>query len=124
MRKITWGQIGNAPNTLIGLLGAIGGVQQRGGTEGIFEFAGGWLIGLLHRCGWATAITLGDVILYADAVLIPRLHDHEMVHIRQGRYWGPLFLPLYILESLYQWIKTGDGYHQNRFEVEAYRKHK
>ncbi len=113
-------RIWNSPNSLLGCLGAVGGTWKRNRREGVWEVAGGWLIGLLSRRCWASAITLGDVILYADAALIPLLHDHEMVHVQQGRAWGPFFLPAYVLESLYQWIKTGDGYHNNRFEVAAY----
>ena len=116
-----WGRhFWNAGNTLIGCLGAIGGAWRMDRAEGVVEVGGGWLVGLLSRQGWASAITLGDVILYADVRLIPLLHDHEMVHVRQGRAWGPLFLPAYVLESLYQKIRTGDGYRSNRFEVAAY----
>ena len=111
----------NGVNSLIGCFGAIGGVWRLDRTDGVAEVAGGWLIGLLNRWGWASAIALGDVILYADARLIPLLHAHEMVHVRQGRAWGPLFLPAYALESAYQRARTGDGYRSNRFEVAAYR---
>ena len=110
----------NVGNSLIGCLGAVGGVWRVDHSEGVAEVAGGWLIGRLVRQGWASAITLGDVILYADARLIPLLHEHEMVHVRQGRAWGPLFLPAYVLESLYQQVRMGDGYRSNRFEVAAY----
>ncbi len=110
----------NGPNSLLGLLGGMGGHWRWHGGDGVCEVAGGWLIGLLGRLGWADAITLGDVVLYADARLIPVLHAHEMVHVRQGRRWGPLFLPLYVLESLFQWLRTGHGYRANRFEIAAY----
>ena len=111
----------NGGNSLLGLLGGLGGRPRWHGGDGVWEVSGGWLIGLLGRLGWADAITLGDVVLYADARLVPLLHTHEMVHVRQGRRWGPLFLPLYVLESLYQWLRTGRGYRDNRFEVAAYR---
>lgn len=114
-------QIWNGPNSLLGLLGAIGGNWQHNRADGVAEVARGWFITLLRRFGWADAITLGDVILYSEAALIPLLHDHEMTHVHQGRVWGPFFLPVYVLESLYQWLRTGDGYHNNRFEVAAYR---
>lgn len=110
----------NAGNSLIGLVGAVGGrgVWHRG--ENILEVTGGWLIALLHRRGWAQAITFGDVVLYAEASLIPLIHDHEMVHVRQGHLWGPFFLPAYLVESGWQYLRTRDGYHNNRFEVAAY----
>lgn len=111
----------NGPNSFLGLLGGLGGRWRWHGGDGVWEVSGGWLVGLLGRLGWADAITLGDVVLYADARLIPLLHGHEMVHVRQGRRWGPLFLPLYLTESLFQWLRTGRGYHDNRFEVAAYR---
>ena len=111
----------NGTNSLLGLLGAAGGTACFLPGEAVWEVAGGWLIGLLGRAGWANAITLGDVVLYADRGLIPLLHHHEMEHIRQGRRWGPLFLPAYVLESVYQWLRTGRGYQDSRFEVAARR---
>ena len=109
----------NGGNTLLGLLGALGGTVKSRPEEAVWEVTGGWLIGLLGRAGWADAITLGDTILYADVGLVPLLHDHEMVHVRQGRVWGPLFLPAYMAESLFQRLRTGRGYWDNRFEVAA-----
>jgi len=99
--------------------GALGGTAKFRPDEAVWEVAGGWLIGLLGRAGWADAITLGDVVLYADIRLIPLLHDHEMAHVRQGRAWGPLFLPAYVLETVFQRLRTGRGYWDNRFEVAA-----
>ena len=114
-------RVWNGGNSLLGLLGAVGGAAHFRPEAAVWEVAGGWLIGLLGRAGWADAITLGDVILYADATLIPLLHTHEMRHVRQGRAWGPLFLPSYVLESGYQWLRTGRGYWNNRFEADARR---
>ncbi len=113
----------NSGNTLLGLAGSVGGRWTWHEADGILEVSGGWLIALLSRFGWASAITLGEVVLYSDHALMPRLHDHEIVHIHQGRVWGPFFLPAYILESAYQWLRTGDGYRSNRFEVAAYAQH-
>jgi len=109
----------NCGNTLLGMGGALGGTAKFRPDEAVWEVAGGWLIGLLGQAGWADAITLGDVILYADIRLIPLLHDHEMAHVRQGRAWGPLFLPAYVLETVFQRLRTGRGYWDNRFEVAA-----
>ena len=111
----------NMGNSLIGLACAIGGRGSWRRAEQVLEVSGGWLIGVLARRGWAQAITLGDVVLYANAALIPLIHAHEMVHVRQGRLWGPFFLPAYVLESAWQYLRTRDGYHNNRFEVAAYR---
>lgn len=110
----------NSGNSLVGLLGALGGKAAWDKTDSLLEVSGGWLIGLLSRAGWAGAITLGDVVLYAGPELVPLLHAHERVHVHQGRLWGPFFLPAYVLESVWQWLRTGDGYRRNRFEVAAY----
>ena len=74
--------IWSSGNRLIGFVGALGG----------------WLITVLARRRWASAITLGDVVLYAGSKLVP-------------------ILPTYVLEAAWQWIRTGDGYRNNRFEV-------
>ena len=49
--------IWNSGNSLIGFVGALGG----------------WLITVLARRRWASAITLGDVVLYAGSELVPIL---------------------------------------------------
>ena len=110
----------NSANTVLGLLGAVGGGLAWRRDEQVCEVTGGWLTALLRRQRWADAITLGDVVLYAEARLVPLLRAHEMVHVHQGRLWGPFFLPAYGLESLWQWARTGDGYRNNRFERAAY----
>lgn len=112
------------PNTLLGLLGGLGGRFHWRRAEGICEVSGGWFVGTLRRLRLADAVTLGDVVLYADDACRPVLRTHEMVHVQQYRVWGPLFLPAYALESLYQWLHTGDGYHNNRFEISAYKRQK
>lgn len=111
----------NSGNSLVGWACAPGGQIAGRHPDGVTEIVGGWLIRILARHGWASAITLGDVIFYADAPLIPLLHAHERVHVCQGRAWGPFFFPAYLLESAYQWLRTRDGYRCNRFEVAAYR---
>ena len=120
MRTVWLPRIWNGVSSMIGLIGALGGRWRWNTSDLMLEVAGGWLIRLLSRAGWASAITLGEVVLYADLALISVLHDHEMVHVKQGRQWGPLFLPAYVLEAAYQWLRTGDGYRNNRFEVAAY----
>ena len=111
----------NGGNSLIGLLGALGGRGTWNQEDQMLEVAGGWLVGILSRRRWASAITFGDVVLYEGSTLIPVLHAHERVHVKQYRVWGPLFLPAYLLEAAWQWLRTGDGYRSNRFEVAAYR---
>jgi len=120
MMRTVCEHIWNSLNTLLGCVGAWGGQWTGRPDEQICEVTGGWLTAELQRLGWADAITLGDVVLYADQSLPLILRAHEMVHVRQGRLWGPLFLPAYGLESLWQWLRTGEGYRNNRFERAAY----
>lgn len=110
----------NAPNTLLGLLASLGGHGVWDARDGVLEVVGGWFIGLLDRRGWAVAITLGDVVLSRDERIRDEWRAHERVHVRQGRRWGPLFLPAYVLESAYQRLRVGDAYRANRFEREAF----
>ena len=67
------------------------------------------------------AITLGHVVIAANAADLQRLRAHEQVHVRQCERWGPLFLPAYLGSSLWQWLCGRDAYWDNRFEVEARR---
>ena len=120
MPKVWLPRVWNSGNSLIGLAGAASGKAAWNRADFVLEVSGGWLISCLSRAGWASAITLGDVVLYRDHALVPTLHTHEMVHVGQGRLWGPFFLPAYVLESAWQWLRTGDGYRNNRFEVAAY----
>ncbi len=118
--RTAFAHLWNSPNTLLGCVGALGGHWTWRRKEQICEVTGGWLTALLRRNRWADAITLGDMVLYADGGIAPLLRAHEMVHVHQSRLWGPLFLPAYCLEALWQWLRTGDGYHNNRFERAAY----
>jgi len=114
------GYLWNSPNTLLGCVGALGGRGTWQREERICEVCGGWLTALLQCWKLADAITLGDMVLYADESMVPVLRAHEMVHVHQSRRWGPFFLPAYGLESLWQWLRTGEGYRNNRFERAAY----
>lgn len=118
------GRLWNAPNTLLGLIAGLGGVYAWRREEQVCEVIDGWVIRRLSQWKLADAMTLGDVILYADLGMPFILREHELVHVRQFRAWGPLFLPAYLTESLYQQIRTGDGYRRNRFEAAAYRNDK
>lgn len=120
MPKVWLPRFWNSGNTLLGLVGALGGKAAWNREDLMLEVSGGWLIFLLSCAGWASAITLGEVVLYHNPALVLVLHAHEMVHVKQGRLWGPFFLPVYVLESAWQWLRTGDGYRSNRFEVAAY----
>lgn len=45
--------------------------------------------------------------------------EHELVHVRQYELWGPLFVPIYLIVSLWARTRGGNAYRDNRFEVAA-----
>lgn len=45
--------------------------------------------------------------------------EHELVHVRQYELWGPLFVPIYLIASLWAHGRGGNAYRDNRFEVAA-----
>ena len=108
-----------APWSLLGLLaGALmlatgGGVQRR---QGALEFHGGWLARAPLPLD---AITLGHVILGRDTRLLDTWRSHEQVHVRQYERWGLLFVPAYLGESAWQWLRGRRAYMDNRFERQA-----
>lgn len=64
------------------------------------------------------ALTVGNVISGAGDVGVARrcklITDHEAVHVWQARWWGPLYLPLYglwslfgIIGGLFVWLRGG-----------------
>lgn len=70
-----------------------------------------------------SAITFGTNILYnpdINAFSIPLwLKRHELEHVRQYLVLGPLFIPAYLIASIYAGIVHFDGYRMNVFEVKA-----
>jgi hypothetical protein len=64
------------------------------------------------------AITIGRWI-FAWRPLDPAELAHELEHIRQWRANGLRFIPRYLAESRRAAAGGGDGYRDNRFEVEA-----
>lgn len=111
-----------APTTCVGLLaGAIalgtgGRAQVR---RGVIEFHGGFWKWYFTRSGFA-AMTLGHTIVGRDAWCLDFARDHEHVHVRQVERWGFLFLPAYLLASLWVGLRGRRAYRDNPFEVEAY----
>jgi len=65
-------------------------------------------------------MTLGHVVLGRDELLLDLTRDHERVHVRQCERWGPLFIPAYLLASLWVKLRGGRPYEDNPFEREAY----
>ncbi len=74
------------------------------------------------RCArWRfAAITVGHVVIAADASQMARLRVHERVHVRQYERWGLMFWPLYLGSSCWQWLRGRRFYRDNYFEREAY----
>ncbi len=116
------------PNTVIGLLAGClllltGGSVRR--VHGVLEFHGGLLGAGARR--WPDrlpfhAITFGHVILGTRPAVLAAVRRHEHVHVRQYERWGPLFLPAYLLASLWQLLHGRRAWRDNPFEREAFGK--
>lgn len=113
------------PNTLLGLfvgfLPLMGprSLAFRRGTLGIYGPGIRRLLRLAPIPGGAAAITFGHIILAADEAAFEETFEHEWIHVKQYLWWGPFFIPAYLLNSLWHWI-SGDGiYVDNDFEKQA-----
>ena len=73
--------------------------------------------------GWG-GFCIGNNIVILDLYPIEkygRSFSHERAHVMQTYRWGPLFYPVYILESIriYLFVPHKHSYYDNFFEVEA-----
>ncbi|MGH8613581.1 MAG: hypothetical protein ACREYF_16580 [Gammaproteobacteria bacterium] len=114
------------PNTLLGLgcglLTLVTGGRVRA-RFGALEFYGGFARLLLSAMLiHARAMTLGHVILGQDPKCLDAARDHEQGHVRQAEIWGPLFLPAYLISSLWALLRGGHFYFDNWFERDAERR--
>ena len=115
-----------SPWTMVGLsLGTFallrGGKVQRTGR--VIEFHGpllAWLLRIVPIRGGASAMTLGHVVIAADATQLARTRAHERVHVGQYERWGLFFVPAYFLLAALVLLKGHDPYLDNPFEREAY----
>ncbi|MCK6426189.1 MAG: signal peptide prediction [Burkholderiaceae bacterium] len=114
-----------APATLLGVALALplllgGGRLAR--HEGVLEVCApdrpGWAWRWVARVG-IDAITFGHLVIARSPAHHAAWRAHERVHVRQYERWGPLFLLAYPAESLWQWLRGGCPYRDNRFEVQA-----
>jgi len=124
MLAIVWASPWSCLGLLLGLIAILtgGGLQWR---HGVLEFHGGILRPLLQRVpilGGASAVTLGHTTLGRNLHDLQRCKDHECVHVAQYERWGPLFVPVYFLCSLWAWLTGRRAYRDNPFEREAYTK--
>lgn len=89
--------------------------------RGAIECFGGPVAAVLKRLPVsAAAITLGHVILGRTEHDLEQSRDHEHVHVRQYERWGPLFIPAYLLSSLWLVCRGRNAYLENPFEREAF----
>ena len=117
------------PTTMWGLLftliALLSGAHLRV-VDGVLEVYGGatefWLrriVGFILQ-GGASAMTLGHVVLARDSDVLLSTRAHERIHVRQCEQWGPLFIPAYILASLWAWVTGRRPYKDNFFERQAF----
>jgi hypothetical protein len=118
---IAWAAPWSALGLVVGLAAlASGGRMRRVGR--VLEIYGGaarWL--LEHFPAEPCAMTLGHTVLGRTGAALDVCRAHELVHVRQYERWGPFFIPAYLLCSLALWLRGADPYHDNPFEIEAYR---
>jgi hypothetical protein len=114
------------PATFLGL-GIAAAWVAAGGTarlvSGVLEVSGGSIVARFRRSGssrFPLAITFGHVVLGTDRVFLERARVHEHAHVRQYERWGLLFIPLYLLSSLFQLLQGRRPYRDNRFERAAF----
>lgn len=119
---VLWASPWSLLGVSVGMLGLVsGGSWQR--RDRILEFYGGWIRTVLQRvpiAGGASAMTLGHTVIGCSAADLDRVRDHELVHVGQYERWGPLFVPAYLLSSVYLMLRGYDPYLDNPFEKEAY----
>src|SRR5690606_28726257 len=93
-------------------------------VDGVLEIHGGLVRVILERCTimsqGVSAMTLGHVVIARDQWLMDATRSHERIHVRQAERWGPLFIPAYLLASLYTLVRGGRPYRDNPFEREAF----
>lgn len=117
-----------APNSLIGLVLACLARLSGGGwrnQHGVLEVHGPFAAWVLQKAmflsGGVAAMAVGHVVIGCDDACLERCREHERVHVKQYERWGPLFLPVYALASLWAWARGGHYYRDNFLEREAFR---
>lgn len=92
-------------------------------VSGAIEAHGGVIRRSLGRLpvgrGGAGALTLGHVVLGANAAALESSRAHERVHVAQYERWGVAFPVAYIASSLSALLHGKNPYRENRFEKEA-----
>jgi hypothetical protein len=113
------------PTTLIGLALAIPSLRRGhvAVVDGVIEahspFLRRALASFTPLALGADAMTLGHVVIGRDAHALEATRAHERVHVRQYEWWGPLFVPAYLLAGAWALLRGGHPYFDNRFERDA-----
>lgn len=116
------GPVSVAALPLAALALASGGRGRLAG--GVLEVGGGVLGPLLSRAIPSFpigAITLGHVVLGANAAALDASRAHERVHVRQYERWGAFFPVVYAGSSIAALLAGRHLHADNRFEREASR---
>ena len=110
--RILWA----GPNSLVGLVLAPF-FRRRSFTRGVLLAEGAeWP----RRLRWRySAITFGHVVLSVKDPIRQDVLEHELVHVRQYEWLGPLFLPVYVVASLVALLRGRHPYRDNAFEAHA-----
>lgn len=66
----------------------------------------------------AGAFTVGSVIISRRA-LDDKVWAHELAHVRQYAFLGPVFWPAYAAALMWSYVRTGDWWSRNVFERRA-----
>src|SRR5947208_3186958 len=114
------------PTTLLGLIVAALAALTRGrceAREGILGVWGGFAKWFLSsRPVRAKAMALGHVVLALDRRELEAHWTHEREHVRQAEKWGLVFIPAYLLASVWASLRGRHYYTDNWFEKDANRK--
>ena len=109
------------PYTLLGIAVGLSLGARFQWREGVIEIHGPAVARILSRLPIpALAMTLGHVVLGCDLAALAKTRRHERVHVRQYERWGIAFVPAYLGVAIILYLRGGDGYHENPFEIEAY----
>jgi hypothetical protein len=114
------------PNTLVGALllpcaiGRGGEIRLVDGVAEVHAPAIAWILRtVVPLRGGAAAITFGHIVAGCDAAALEATRRHERVHVRQCETWGVVFIPAYLVASLWALVAGAGAYEGNYFERQA-----
>lgn len=77
-----------------------------------------------HPFGAMQAMAIGHVVIADRSAHSRRLLVHELTHVAQAARWGIAFPFAYLAASAWAWLRGGDAYWENVFEIAARRAEK